>query len=106
MNTVAAGRGRGMRVALPASPSTGGPLGGTGAPRAATSPLPGGAAVAAIVVAAGAAGGDRSSAALLATTPIKTDPADARTSNLYITNLLAQVEMQQTRSLYHRHARS
>src|SRR5947207_11446803 len=92
MNTVAAGRGRRISVPLPASSSTGGPLAGTWATLAATSLLPGGSAVVvATFVAAGAAGGDRSSAALLAATPIKTDPAAAKTSNLYITNLLAQL---------------
>src|SRR4029077_3987440 len=105
MNTVPAGRGRRISVPLPASSRTGGPLGRTWATLAATS-LPGGAAPVTTVVAAGTAGGERSSAALLAATPIKTDPAVARTSNLCITNLLTQVEMQQTRSLYRRHARS
>ena len=106
MNTVLAGRGRRISVPLPASSRTGGPLARTWATLAATSLLPGGAAPVTTVVAAGTAGGERSSAALLAATPIKTDPAVARTSNLCITNLLTQVEMQQIRSLYHHRARS
>src|SRR5215471_4944762 len=89
MNTVAAGRGSRIRVPLPASSRSGGPFAGTW-----DTPLGGADVVTAAGVAAGAAGVDRSSAALLAATPIKTDPAAARTSILCITNLLAQLVMQ------------
>src|SRR5437763_5035381 len=108
MNTVLAGRGRRMSVPLPASSTSGRPLGGICAAMLASAAAggePGGSWPAAAVT-FGAVSGDTSCAELLAPARIKLDPARARPRNLCITTLLTQVEMQQHLPPFHLRARS